>query len=186
VNDMTAIQEGCLEFVFPDDMHAVQYDKTSLFIDHIEKIQKTKAVDIVFLDTDDSIVLMEIKDFVCYAPENRTKIESGVLFKDLLHKVKDTLFGLWIARFRENEQFAPIVQNAFTSHKRKVKVFFFMEEDAEVSRLFSKKGREVNMKMKLNQIFSPLMIKPLLLNACSLPQNFTWKVKRVARPVGSA
>lgn len=86
---MIRICEGCLQFWFPANCAATQYDRWTFYRKRFQNMAGgSKAVDMVCL-TGDAAWLIEVKD---YSVHCRTKPTD--LLNEVARKVRDTLAGL--------------------------------------------------------------------------------------------
>lgn len=86
------IEEGRLRFSFDEQSwQAFKIDEQSAYTNGIQKLQKTKVVDIVGVFDNENLYFMEMKDFREHAIENRRRILSGDLTEEIALKVRDTI-----------------------------------------------------------------------------------------------
>lgn len=92
---MTVIDEGRLQFDFGPSWRVLKYDDHSDYINGIQKLDSTKAVDILGILGSASIWMIEIKDFRGHATvQNRARIDSGELATEVALKLRDTIAGV--------------------------------------------------------------------------------------------
>lgn len=86
------LKEGRLIFLFDDSFQqAKKYDELEFYRLHFCRIQETKAVDIICIDSENTY-LIEIKD---YSHHSRTKTEP--LHQEIAKKIRDSIAGLYWA-----------------------------------------------------------------------------------------
>lgn len=87
------IKEEGITFVFDDGFweDVRDFDKTNPDYSKIEKLNGTKAIDIIGYHKDKGLYLIEVKDFRQYRIENKDRIVNLELFEEVGQKVKDTL-----------------------------------------------------------------------------------------------
>jgi hypothetical protein len=89
--------EGALSFEI-DAKHAIQWDDSAAFRAGVQRLQKTRAVDIVADVNGVGAVYLEVKDFRAARTENE-KRKSRDLALEVAEKVRDTLAGMtWACR----------------------------------------------------------------------------------------
>ena len=118
------VVEGDLSFEFDENWKAIlQWDKHPAYRDGIKQIDHSKAVDIIGMCADDSIVFLEIKD---YRRSNREK--SMTLWVEFELKVRNTVAGLLGAGRRPQYAAActPILRSLLKPHE--LKLVFWIEQ----------------------------------------------------------
>lgn len=157
----TTIDEGNLRFIFPKSWPAIKYDETKFYrLNIIPTASNSKAVDIIAVPNPklNKILMIEVKDFRGYAAENKDRIRSGELVVEVIEKAMDTLSGIYLAKYCENNEFADFVTNHLTP-PIKIELVLFMEEDAVLHgndtkgklRIQNKKKRIEELTISLRQ-----------------------------------
>jgi hypothetical protein len=72
----------------------VRWDAHPAFLEGLQRMHGTKAVDFALLAPDDRVVLFELKDFRDHGIENRGRLRGGELAREVADKVRDTLAGM--------------------------------------------------------------------------------------------
>lgn len=85
-----------IRFTFGASWKAVQWDETQAFRKGIQRLQNTKAVDLIAMRPD-VVGLIEVKDFRHDPKTDWPRVTSGSLVEEVAHKVRDTLAGILAA-----------------------------------------------------------------------------------------
>jgi hypothetical protein len=131
--------EGDLSFEFDENWKAIlQWDKHPAYQNGIKQLDRSKAVDIIGMCADDSIVFFEIKD---YRFSNREKPIS--LWIELELKVRNTVAGLFGAGRRPQyaSDCAPILKSLLKPHE--LKLVFWIEQPRASGKLDVLRKRHV-------------------------------------------
>jgi hypothetical protein len=118
------VVEGDLSFEFDENWKAIlQWDKHPAYRDGIKQLDHSKAVDVIGMCADDSIVFFEIKD---YRLSNREK--PMTLWVEFELKVRNTVAGLLGAGRRPQyaSACAPILESLLKPHE--LKLVFWIEQ----------------------------------------------------------
>ncbi len=83
---------------------AVAWDADSAYLDHIQKLSETAAVDVVARRGTDTALYLEAKDYRGHAGEHEVDLRKGELSKWVAAKVRDTLAGVQAAHARTKPQ----------------------------------------------------------------------------------
>ena len=133
----TQIQEGNLSFDFADPWCVVKYDDSAYYRERLEplkgqidgKQKDTTGVDIVALH-DELLAVIEVKDFRGFRIQNRPRITSGELAREVAFKVRDSLAGtIGAYRWGTDEQTWRPLAKAMTTRSRTLKVLLWLEQD---------------------------------------------------------
>ena len=140
---MTVIEEGNLEFSFPNGCDASKYDEWSFYRSQFQHVAGgSKAVDMLCI-AGDSAWLIEVKD---YRRHPRTKLLD--LVDEVAGKVRDTLAGLAAASANANSD----AERKFARRalaKRRWRVALHLEQPNVTSRLRPRPVNVADMKLKL-------------------------------------
>jgi hypothetical protein len=122
------IREGAL--VLEIDSHRVlKWDEHRAFAEGLKRREGTKAVDICAEVDGTGAVFVELKDFRGSAIENRERIRSNELAREVAEKVRDTLAGLvWACGRDLGEPFHEQLTRGYLEAP-KVLVVLWLEED---------------------------------------------------------
>lgn len=168
---MTTITEGTLAFDFPNHWVASKYDDWLFFVKHFQKLQATKAVDIVAIHASRRLWLIEIKD---YRAEPRQKAIE--LAQEVGLKVRDTLAGLMAAQLRAND--AAEVKIATRAVRCiDLKVVLHLEQPTKPSRLHRTEDIS-KLLQKLKQQLGAIDPHPRVTNLAD-GNRFGWNVREV-------
>ncbi len=168
---MTTITEGLLAFDFPNQWVASKYDDWAFFVNHFQKLQGTKAVDIVAIHADQRLWLIEVKD---YRAEPRQK--SLELAEEVALKARDTLAGLMAAQLRANNAAeADIARRAVRCVD--LRVVLHLEQPSKPSRLHPAEDLS-KLQQKLKQLLHAIDPHPRLTNLAE-GNRFGWDVREV-------
>ena len=127
--------EGYLQFSFSDTWRVEKYDEHTDYVNKIQKLQETKAIDFLGVHREANIFFMEVKDFRGYRIQNKTRISDGELAREIALKVRDTIAGV-IGAVRmsgEPETWRPYV-NAMRAREKHLRIVLWLEEDRNVGR----------------------------------------------------
>lgn len=122
--------EGDLRFVFDDGWKVLKWDAHPAYLGGLQQREGTKAVDFVGLYVGEPWFL-EVKDFRGHRIENKSRLTSGELVREVACKVRDTLASMiWACRRAplDNDELAAFVRPLVTGGK-KVPVVLWLEED---------------------------------------------------------
>lgn len=168
----TILAEGDLTFTFAAGAVASKYDEWSFYRNQFQQRCGTdnKAVDLICI-SQDTVWLIEVKD---YRVHTRTKAEE--LAEEIAIKVRDTLAGLVVARFRANEQqertFADNVLKA-----NSLRVVCHIEQPAKTSRLRPRAIEHDKLKMKLRGLLKAVDPHPIVIDKNGRNSSFPWSVQ---------
>lgn len=94
--------ESRVRLRFTGEEH-IKWDDHPGFRAGVERLQHTKAVDFLVSLIDGRLGLIEVKDFRGHRIENRERIRSHELAREVAAKVRDSLAGSFWASGREND-----------------------------------------------------------------------------------
>lgn len=161
---MNTLEEGKLQFDFPDDWTVSAYDKWSYYQKHFkDAFAGNKGVDFVARDTSDNVWLIEVKDF----RENRRTKEIP-LWDEIAIKVRDTLAGLVGTSFYEGNPNQQEAWNALESEK--IRVVLHLEQPETNSKLFPRAfdPQMVRQKLKHKNCVRPIDPHPIVVESSSM------------------
>lgn len=141
------IREEGIIFVFDDDLweDVRDFDKTNPDYKKIEKLNGTKAIDIIGYHKGKGLFLIEVKDFRQHRIENRDRIVKLELFEEVGQKVKDALACILAAArnsTHSQEYWKRQVSRILNTGERVI-VALWLEEDRDIAY-----GTEVLQKRK--------------------------------------
>ncbi|WP_437896510.1 hypothetical protein [Sorangium sp. So ce124] len=122
--------EGKLRFAFDSDWKILKWDDHGAYVGGLQRFQETKAVDFFGLYLDDPYFI-EVKDFRGYRIENKIRLSSGELAREVAYKVRDTVAGMVWACDRlplDRGELRGFVRRILARTK-KVPVVLWLEED---------------------------------------------------------
>ena len=145
---------GNLTFVFPATWHIEKYDDWSFYRNRFCRIQGAKAVDLLAISPDNTVFLIEVKD---YRSHRRTKMIS--LADEVTQKVLATLAAMLPCRVNGDEAqetaFAARVLNA-----NSLKIILHLEQPSKPSKLFPRRFDTANVTMEMRQRLKPIDAHP--------------------------
>ncbi|MDI1432966.1 hypothetical protein [Polyangium sorediatum] len=122
--------EGRLSFSFGDDWQILKWDDHTAFQDGLKRFEGTRAVDFVGL-LFGAPWFIEVKDFRDYRIENKQRLTSGELAKEIAWKVRDSIASMAWACQRtplDRNDLGPFLRSLLGC-KHKVPVVLWLEED---------------------------------------------------------
>jgi hypothetical protein len=130
----TTIDEDDLRFSFDGDWVVVKWDAHAAYTDGLQRFPGTKAVDFLGLFMD-APWFIEVKDFRSHRIENKDRLQSGDLAREVGEKVRDTLAALAWACGRDglNQNNVHQLLGRLVNRDTKVPVVLWLEEDRPAS-----------------------------------------------------
>ncbi|WP_437975455.1 hypothetical protein WMF11_47105 [Sorangium sp. So ce295] len=122
--------EGKLRFAFDSDWKILKWDDHGAYVGGLQRFQETKAVDFFGLYLDEPYFI-EVKDFRGHRIENKVRLSSGELAREVAYKVRDTMAGMLWACDRlplDRGELRGFVRRILACTK-KVPVVLWLEED---------------------------------------------------------
>jgi len=122
--------ESRLEFTFSDDWRVLKWDEHPAFRNGLQKIGETKGMDFVGLYID-APWFVEVKNFCEHRIENKERLTSGELAKEVAAKVRDSIASLTWACGRvplDEKELTPFVRGMF-GWKERICIVLWLEED---------------------------------------------------------
>jgi hypothetical protein len=86
--------EGNLRFTFQDAWQVEKYDDHPFYQNRICRLPETKAVDFIGHASDASNYFIEVKDFRGYRIQNKRRLTTDELAKEVAQKVRDSVAGV--------------------------------------------------------------------------------------------
>ena len=167
---MTTITEGALTFTFPVGALVCKYDEMAFYRNQFTKMADgIKAMDLVFVDSQ-TFWLIEIKD---YRVHRRTK--SIELADEIASKLRNTLAGLWAAKYNANDQGERQFAAAAINTSR-IRVVLHLEEPHQHGRLAPQKSLKAGLLQKMKQKLKSVDTHPCLVDQHSLKPAMNWTV----------
>lgn len=122
--------EGKLRFSFDGHWRVMKWDSHGAYIDGLQKFQTTKAVDFFGLYIG-APWFIEVKDFRSHRIENKERLTSGELAREVACKVRDTVAGMVWAYDRAplDQSDLKISLRSLINRGEKVPVVLWLEED---------------------------------------------------------
>lgn len=146
------IREGNITFSFDEQFWSDlrTFDKANPDYAKMEKLNNTKAIDILGCHATYGLCLIEIKDFRSSRIENRNRLKKLELFEEVGQKVKDSLACILAgARNSTNHLVYWNRQvNLIKNPDLRVNVLLWLEEDANVT--FGEPTGKANMSIYIN------------------------------------
>lgn len=144
---MEITEEG-ITFVFEDEFweDVRDFDKTNPDYKKIEKLNGTKAIDIIGYHKGKGLFLIEVKDFRRHRIKTKDRIVKLELFEEVGQKVKDALACILAAArnsTHSREYWSRQVNRILMSTHERVTVALWLEEDRDIAY-----GTEVLQKRK--------------------------------------
>jgi hypothetical protein len=168
---MSVICEGNLQFKFPDNVSATQYDEWSFYRNQFNNaFGSTKAVDLIVVEKQVTW-LIEIKDYSLYP---RTK--PSELGHEIALKIRDTLAGLVAAKINANDDTERNFANTALAKKR-IRLVLHLEQPKTTSRLHPKAIDPAHIQQKLKQLLRSVDPHPLVVDKNNLHNAMMWQVE---------
>jgi len=124
-----SIDEENLRFRFDDTWVAIKYDDHRDYVERIQRLPETKAVDFVAVLDEWFLYFIEVKDFRGHRIENRTRVQDGELAIEVAQKVRDTIAGIVAAHHRgSTEEWFRFIE-CLTNSVNPVRVLLWLEDD---------------------------------------------------------
>jgi hypothetical protein len=126
----TTFDEGFVRFTFGRDWNVIKWDGEPAYRKGIGALADTRAVDFVALLRSEPW-LIEVKDFRDHRIENKGKLSSGLLARQVAEKVRDTLAGMLWACGRKaiDPGHMPTFVHRFINREKKLPVVLWLDED---------------------------------------------------------
>jgi hypothetical protein len=154
---VTTLREGKIEYHFESDWTASKYDEWIFYREHFEKaLGGNKAVDFVAHDPQDTLWLVELKD---YRAHPRTK--SLALAEEVALKVRDTMAGL-LAASKWHSQHADLANAQKHIAARRFRIVLHLEQPARNSKMFPRAFELCQLQQKLKQLVRVVDAHPLV------------------------
>jgi hypothetical protein len=154
---MRKIVEGQLTFEFPDDWMAEKFDEWTFYREHFQRIPGTKAVDILAIAPNQSLWLIEVKD---YRHHPRTKVID--LADEIAVKARDTLAALAAGRLNANDDHEKDISDR-AMRSRRINVVLHLEQPEHRSR--KKQGiNDANLLQRLKQVLKAIDPQPIIVD----------------------
>lgn len=168
---MTALDVDGLAFSFPKAWVTSKYDEWSFYRNQFSKIRDgLKAVDLIARDPDDTVWLIEVKD---YRRHRRTKtIDLG---SEIQHKVLDTLAALLPAKANANSSDESAFAGQAVRAKR-IRVVLHLEQPRKHSFLFPRAINPAGVEQKLKVLLKPIDAHPLVVEKAEM-RSLAWSVQ---------
>lgn len=168
---MIEIEEGNLNFSFPEHCEASKYDDWAFYRNQFRSVAGgSKAVDILCV-SDDAAWLVEIKDYSQYP---RTK--SSDLGDEIAAKVRDTLSGLAAASANANDNNERALAHRMLA-KRRWRVALHLEQPRVRSRLRPTPFNIADVEFKLRSQLKPIDAHPLVLDRETARDDIPWTIQ---------
>jgi hypothetical protein len=128
----THIEEGALMLEIDSD-RVLKWDEDKAFVEGLKRREGTKAVDICAdVDGEDSVYL-ELKDFRASAIENKGRLRSNELAREVAEKVRDTLAGLvWACGRGLGEPFHEQLTRRYLETPKALVVLWLEEDGVDI------------------------------------------------------
>ncbi len=124
--------ESRLLFTFSDDWRVIKWDEHTAFRQGLCLFGGTKAVDFIGIMFD-TPWLIEVKNFRGYRIQNKQRLSSGELAKEIANKIRDSIASITWACKRvslDKHDLAPFARAIF-AHNERISVVLWLEEDRE-------------------------------------------------------
>lgn len=147
---MTTIIEGAIQFEFADEWAVLKFDEETAYTNWIEKLDETKAIDILGLHENTVLYLIEIKDFRGHRIQNERRLISGELAIEVGQKVKDSVACIIGAgRNPSHAEKWSTYKQALCDDRVSLCVILWLEFDPPYHR---SKRKKVNASVESNQL----------------------------------
>lgn len=166
------ITEGLLTFKFPHNWQITKYDEWTFYRNQLLKIKDgLKALDILAIDENQTLWLIEVKD---YRQNKRTKPID--LADEIALKVLDTLVSLLPAKFStlsnepSEKEFAKLALQI-----KEIRIVLHLEQVEKHSKLHKSAIDPAIIKEKLRKKFRAIDPHPLVVDMENM-QSLKWQV----------
>ena len=170
---MPTIDADGFTFTFPDSWRAGKYDDWAFYRNQFSKMNDgIKAVDVVAFDEENTLWLIEVKDF---RRHGRKKEEP--LHKEVWKKVYDTIAGLFAAKCNAVNEERIFARRA--AEARKMRVVLHIERPEHLSRLYHANVDFANIAQQLKTKFKAIDPHPLVVGGTvAVHPSLQWSVSR--------
>lgn len=131
------LTEQNITFIFEEGrwVDVRDFDKTNPDYSKIEKLNGTKAIDIIGYHKEKGVFLMEVKDFRQHRIENKDRINKLELFEEVGQKVKDSLACILAAarNSTHGQDYWKRQVDRILNPRCQVTVMLWLEEDHNVA-----------------------------------------------------
>lgn len=167
---MQTIYTDGLSFEFPDSWQATKYDNWSFYKNQfITMNDGIKAVDLAVFDDNNTLWLIEVKDFRRHERQNTTP-----LHEEVWKKVYDTIAGLFAAKCNAVNEEQTFAQE--TAKSCKIRVVLHMEQPTPSSKLYQKSLASADILQQLRRKIKPIDPHPLVISKSTIPPSLQWSV----------
>ena len=168
---MIEIEEGDLNFSFPEHCEASKYDDWAFYRNQFKLVAGgSKAVDILCL-AEDAAWLVEVKDY-----RQHPRMKSTDLGDEIAKKVRDTLSGLAAASANANDDDERTFARRMLT-KRRWRVALHLEQPHVRSRLRPKPFNIADVEFKLRSQLKPIDAHPLVLDRQTVRDDIPWTIQ---------
>jgi len=180
--------EGKLQFTFPPSWYVVKYDDSIFYKQKIQKIKlgkdaegkdlgDPKAMDYIALSPDGKLWLIEVKDFRGHRIENKLRLASKELIREVIKKTLDTLAGLWISHYLNDDNLSKFTSGL--SPDNHIRVVLWLEEDPNKSRLNPNNKSHIDLLQELRKNLKGINFKGEICCMAS-PGKAAWMVENIS------
>jgi hypothetical protein len=164
---MPALTVDGLIFTFPDRWKISRYDEWSFYRNRCRHF--LKAVDLLAISTNETVFLIEAKD---YRAHPRTKAIR--LADEVAKKVLDTLAAMIPSKLSGDDP-DEITFSAWVLKASKLRVVLHLEQPQKHSKLFPRVFDPADIQMKLRQQLKPVDAHPAVVDRANMG-NLQWVV----------
>lgn len=167
---MTPLKVENLYFYFPSNWLASKYDDWTYYQKHFRQIvTRTKAVDVLAIDPQNTAWLIEVKDYRTHPRSKKTPLPN-----EIAQKVRDSLAGIASASLNANvSDERTHAQAMFQSQE--IRVVLHLEQPNKSSRLFPRVFDPANIQKQLKQLVKSVDPHPKVVERQNM-QNLPWTV----------
>ena len=130
---MTIIREGDLEFSFGESWRVLKYDREGGYYRTrlSRQVENTKAMDLLCLRGNESLLMLEVKDFRRGVPEKEKRTKVPMIVAE---KVRDTLAGVVGGSYTAEDPDRSEFTDSYAKLSSPPRVIFFFEDLATPER----------------------------------------------------
>lgn len=122
--------EKQLQFTFSDNWSVEKYDEHPFFLDHVKKLQNTKAIDFIGFAPDGKNYFIEVTDYHGYSHELTKMLSTNALALETSEKVRDSIAGIvgCHRNYPHSDGFTTVVKKLIDANVT-IRVILLLESD---------------------------------------------------------
>jgi len=169
---MTVLREGSIEYVFDDSWTVSKYDQWPFYRKHfVTAFGGAKAVDVMAQDPDDTLWLVEIKD---YSSHDRTKRLD--LCDEISIKVRDSLAGV-VAAAKWHSHHPNLIDARKHLSAKKLRVVLHIEQPPNHNSVLPRGFNTAKLRQRIHQSMRSVDPHPIVVDLASF--KLPWQARRI-------